>query len=44
MMCAVHFHGETAEHPWPTGNEVDDHVWQMNRHHRYDMLIDHHNY
>jgi hypothetical protein len=44
MMCAAHFHGKTAEHPWPTGNEVGDHVRQMNRGHRHDTLIDHHNY
>jgi hypothetical protein len=42
MPCVAHFHGETCEQSWPTGNKVGDHVRQMNNGHRQDTVIDHH--
>jgi hypothetical protein len=38
-----HFHGETAEHYWPEANQLGPQTRQMNRGHRQDTLIDHHN-
>jgi hypothetical protein len=38
-----HFHGETAEHYWPEANQLGPQTRQMNRGHRHDTLIDHHN-
>jgi Kyakuja-Dileera-Zisupton transposase len=40
MDCVGHFHGETAEHPWPEMNQVGAHVKQMNNGHRQDTLND----
>lgn len=37
-----HFHGETAEHYWPSANKVGAHVQHMNNGHRQDTLNDHH--
>ncbi|KAF8883358.1 hypothetical protein CPB84DRAFT_1750702 [Gymnopilus junonius] len=38
---AGHFHGETAEHFWPTGNQLGSQTRQMNAGHCHDTLIDH---
>ncbi|KAF8878036.1 hypothetical protein CPB84DRAFT_1852501 [Gymnopilus junonius] len=38
---AGHFHGETAEHFWPTGNQLGGQTRQMNAGHCHDTLIDH---
>ncbi|KAF8966729.1 hypothetical protein BDZ97DRAFT_1756333 [Flammula alnicola] len=38
---ACHFHGETAEHFWPTGNQLGGQTRQMNSGHRHDTHIDH---
>ncbi|KAF8907702.1 hypothetical protein CPB84DRAFT_1744604 [Gymnopilus junonius] len=38
---AGHFHGETAEHFWPTGNQLGGQTHQMNAGHCHDTLIDH---
>ena len=43
MECVGHFHGETAEHYWPEANQLGPQTRQMNRGHRQDTLIDHHN-
>jgi hypothetical protein len=40
-MNAGHFHGETAEHFWPTGNQLGGQTRQMNAGHCHDTLIDH---
>ncbi|KAJ6607969.1 hypothetical protein B0H10DRAFT_2304322 [Mycena sp. CBHHK59/15] len=40
MDCVTHFHGETAEAYWPSGNKIGAHARQANNGHRQDMLID----
>jgi hypothetical protein len=44
MEAVGHFHGETAEHYWPEANQLGPQTRQMNRGHRQDTLIDHHNH
>ncbi|KAF8873364.1 hypothetical protein CPB84DRAFT_1895273, partial [Gymnopilus junonius] len=41
IKSAGHFHGETAEHFWPTGNQLGGQTCQMNAGHCHDTLIDH---
>ncbi len=38
MICAGHFHGETAEHPWAESNGIRPMTRQMNGGHREEIL------
>ncbi|SJL03268.1 uncharacterized protein ARMOST_06620 [Armillaria ostoyae] len=43
MICARHFHGETAEHPWAESNGIGPMTRQMNGGHHEEILNGHNN-
>ncbi len=43
MICACHFQGETAEHPWVELNQLSGTTRQMNAGHREEIITVHNN-
>lgn len=39
ILCAAHFHGETAEHFWAIANRFASIIFQMNRNHGHEVYF-----
>lgn len=39
VLCAAHFHGETAEHFWAISNKFASIIFQMNRNHGHEVYF-----